>query len=157
MAKFFKCPNCGGSAKQKLNEVEFKCIYCNTVFHEEAKPVPVNRIEREYKPAEADSYFDENNYETKKTWVAIAFIVLLGVGCFAFYSTHHSARTQEQVIKEKQDEMERFSRGTEQINYKELENTIPGYEGMLDPERLIDSMQHANEQQRLLDSMKQVN
>jgi uncharacterized Zn finger protein (UPF0148 family) len=104
------CPNCGAASPQVLNEGEFKCSFCGTLYHD--KMMVEQRMAAEKKMAYSKAQEAKFNAQAQQATTVnkmsrrVLLVVVIGliiifsfVGYMAYTSMQQQQKMQEEMMK----------------------------------------------------------
>jgi uncharacterized Zn finger protein (UPF0148 family) len=108
--KDLECPNCGGSSPKVINEGEFRCVFCDTLYYNEAMQQRKRAADKQAARIKTEESRQQVHVEQARTvnnmskrillFVSIVLLIVFGfVGYMAKQSMDQSAKSQEQLIK----------------------------------------------------------
>lgn len=108
-----ECPNCGGADPEVISEGEFRCKYCETLYHDHAlvkqrkateKKVAYSKSQEAKHNAQAEQFRTVNKMSRRVLFVVvIALIAIFGyVGYMAKKSMDQTQKAQEEMLKSMQ-------------------------------------------------------
>lgn len=108
--KDLECPNCGGASPKVISEGEFRCVFCDTLYYNEAMQQRKRASDKQAARLKIEEAKQQVHVEQERTvnnmsrrillFVSIVLLIVFGfVGYMAKQSMDQSAKSQEELIK----------------------------------------------------------